>query len=173
MTIELKDIMQALLSRSGGWLYNSALTKLVYLVDVESVRRHGEQLSGISWKRDNFGPFVWDVIDCAKENPDFFEIVNEGGDRRRIHLRSMCEVALSESAEGLIKDVLTKTPDPKHNFNAFKAYVYRTAPMIVSSDNGPLNLAEAVQEAGKVDELVNSIVGNPEWSEAFRYLAAN
>lgn len=172
MTIELKDIMHAILFRSGGWLYNSALTKLIYLVDVEHVTRYGEQLSSIFWRRDNYGPFVWDVIDCAKDNPEIFEIISEE-DKRRIHLRSMRGVPLSWSAEGLIEDVLSKAPDPKRDFNAFKAYVYKTAPMIVSSGNGPLDVPGAVREAGKVDALMNSIVENAEWSEAFRYLAAN
>lgn len=50
-------------------LSKARLTKMVYLADWESVKRNGKQLTPIKWYFHNFGPYVDDVVQAAKQDP--------------------------------------------------------------------------------------------------------
>ena len=172
----LKDIMISVLSKHDKWLYNAALTKFIYLVDVESVRRYERQITEIIWFRNNFGPFVWDVHNCAKEFPDIFDIqavVEKGMEKRRIVLKDYFEFDTTILAESIICDVIKKSPNPKTNFLEFKDVVYSTPPMLLSKGNGVLNMKKSIIAAKEVDNLFDSYLNTPEWQEAFEYLAMN
>ncbi len=171
MHAQLKDLMQVILTRYDGWLYNAPLTELIYLVDVEAVRRIGDQVTDIEWRRDNFGPFVWDVIDCAKLNNALFEVQAEVGNKRKIICKNP-QFELPEFVVELVDFVVKSVPDPKASFSTFKDYVYSTPPMILSKGNGPLYIERAMEAARDVDEIIR-LTDTPEWEEALEYLAAN
>lgn len=173
MCEQLKNIMQAVLSRYDGWLYNAALTKFIYLLDIESIERSGKSLSNIQWYRDNYGPFVWDVLNCANEMPHIFEIHTEPGNKRRICLISRENNQETGEIEKLMDEVISKIPNPKTNFSAFKDYVYATPPMILSRGNGFLNVADTVFADQEVNDFSDELFSDPEWDEAFAYLAEN
>ncbi len=48
-------------SEQGGSVGRTALTKLVYLVDVEHCRQYGKQATGIKWRFHHYGPFAADL----------------------------------------------------------------------------------------------------------------
>lgn len=73
--MDLKEIMKIVLMKYSGDLYNSTLTKLIYLLDLESVKKTGNQISNIHWRKDAYGPFVWDVINCAETYTNDFEVI--------------------------------------------------------------------------------------------------
>ena len=53
------------------------LTKLVYLCDWCYAVSRGKQITNIHWFFDNYGPFVWDVIDIAKQENQLLLDINE------------------------------------------------------------------------------------------------
>ncbi len=169
----LIQAMQAILSYYDGDLYNSALTKMVYLVDLTSVKETGEQITGIKWERDHHGAFVWDILDCAKERLDLFSIVLESSNKRRIILReSVKDYSIPDDILLLVEVIVRNIPNPKHNFLEFKRYVYETSPMLTSIERGPLDLKAALEATHAIEET-DKIMAGPEWDEALEYLAAN
>ncbi|MDM8537791.1 Panacea domain-containing protein [Desulfobacterales bacterium HSG17] len=173
MCEQLKDVMQSVLSRYDKWMYNSALTKFIYLMDIEAVRKFGKQITHIKWYRDNYGPFVWDVLNCAQEMPSIFEVHTEPGNKRRICLKNVEPVQDSGEIEILLDEIVNKIPNPKTDFPGFKEYVYATPPMILSRQNGLLDIVKAVFADQEVNEFSEALFNVPEWDKAFEYLAAN
>ena len=45
-------------NEQGGSIGRTALTKLVYLVDVEHCRQYGKQATGLKWRFHHYGPFA-------------------------------------------------------------------------------------------------------------------
>ncbi len=45
-------------NQQGGDIGRTALTKLVYLIDVEHYRRHGKQATELRWQFHHYGPFA-------------------------------------------------------------------------------------------------------------------
>ena len=45
-------------NEQGGSIGRTALTKLVYLVDVEYCRRYGKQATGLKWRFHHYGPYA-------------------------------------------------------------------------------------------------------------------
>lgn len=171
--IQLKDLMDAVLKRYGGSLYNSTLTKFIYLIDVETVRKLNTQVTCIKWTKNHFGPFVWDIIDCAKLNPDIFKIDEISPNKRLITLLKDTETVLPNEIKTIIDDIQKRVPNPTLSFVAFKDYVYKTPPMVLSRGHGPLDLERSIKAAIEVDALSDTLSNDPEWEESFKYLAAN
>jgi len=166
--------MAAVLSRFDGSLYNSALTKFIYLLDIEAVFRNSKQVSAIKWRRDNHGPFVWDILNCAREDKSLFTILPEAADKRRIVLLDKGYIPhVDNEVIGILEEVIAKTPNPKTHFIDFVDYVYQTPPMLLSRKNGPLDIHGAMEAAREVNEVSDVLLNTAEWDEALRYLAAN
>ncbi len=173
--MELKDLLFVVLNRyGGGGQYNSAITKLIYLIDIEFAKRYGKQLTDIQWQRDSYGPFVWNIMDCARDNPEMFEIRGVEGSKRRITAKedTETEIVLTQDAMDIVELVIKKYPNPNVNFRAFLKSVYETPPMILSTSNGPLRVVENMIIDKETDELFDEL-DTPEWNEAFDFLAAN
>lgn len=84
---EIRDITAYILSRVPGRrrLSNARLTKMVYLADWKSAIETRKTISNIKWYYDNFGPFVWDVVNTARQNPLLFNVTcsaDSDGNRR-------------------------------------------------------------------------------------------
>src|SRR4051794_38716589 len=52
-------------------LSNARVTKMVYLADWRSAITRGKQLTDTEWKFDHYGPFVYDILDIARDGPAF------------------------------------------------------------------------------------------------------
>ncbi|OQX23688.1 MAG: hypothetical protein BWK80_24715 [Desulfobacteraceae bacterium IS3] len=170
--MELKEVMKLILKKYGG-LYNFALTKLVYLIDVESVRRTGEQITNINWRKGVYGPFVHDIINCAEKNRDEFEVTyKEGfnGEKKLIDLKASATLKLETDIEALIDEVKNNAPNPNSDSSSFRDYIYETIPMKVCWSGSELNIKAAMKAEREVDELCFEL-DTQEWNEAFNYLA--
>jgi hypothetical protein len=173
MDIQLKDFMQAILMRYNGWLYHGALASVIYLVDITSVKRYGRQVTDIQWYRNNYGPFAWNILDCAKEHSPIFEIHIEPGNQQRITVNKAEDIKIPREIEALIDEVVHAVPNPQMSPQEFKEYVYETAPMLLSRSNGPLDIKKAIATAQTVDEVADTMLNTKEWDETFEYLATH
>ena len=79
MANELKDVMAYLLLQYKGRLSNTAMNELVYFADWHQVTNHGQQITGIKWRRSKYvGPFVPNIQNIAeKKHPDMFKTDKE------------------------------------------------------------------------------------------------
>ncbi|MCP4399557.1 MAG: SocA family protein [bacterium] len=174
--MDLKEIMKIVLMKYGGELYNSVLTKIIYLLDLESVKRTGNQISDIHWRKDSHGPFVWNVIHYAEEYTDDFDVIyQEGtnGDKKLIQVKQNRNIPQNASVEELIDAIKNQVPDPKENFLQFVDAVYQTLPMQFAwGRHDEIDIQTAVKAEREV-ELLASELDTPEWNEAFSYLAAH
>lgn len=123
-------------------LSKARLTKLVYLADWESCKKFGRQLSNIKWFFHNFGPYVDDVVNCAKSSPyiDVIETENFYGERKEL-----VKVALGAPFPNIDKfaiDIIHKIIDETKDlyWNDFIEYVYNTPPVAFSERYSTLNL---------------------------------
>jgi len=57
MAYSLEDIMAAFLLEFKS-LDSITLTRLVYLLDIEHIKLHGEQATDIQWERNAYGPCI-------------------------------------------------------------------------------------------------------------------
>ena len=73
---DLKDMIYYILKKypKKDHLSNARLTKIIYLSDWYSAINYNKQISNIHWYFDNYGPFVWDVLDEIKQHSDLFVI---------------------------------------------------------------------------------------------------
>jgi hypothetical protein len=123
-------------------LSKARITKIVYLADWEACRRQGEQLTDIKWFFHNFGPYVDDVVNSARES-EYLEIVetqNFYGEKKEVIAvkddSPMPEV--DKFAAEIVLSVLEKTKNMY--WNDFIAYVYSTDPIAESERYSVLNL---------------------------------
>jgi len=130
-------------------LSNARLTKMIYLADWKHAITYSTQISPINWHFDNYGPFVWDIKDTAKTNPDLFyteDITNMYGSPKTIISLKNCEYipAISESEMKSLDHVIDATQ--KLNWEQFIRLIYSTYPIIVSEKYVFLNLIEKAKE---------------------------
>lgn len=114
-------------------LSKARLTKIVYLIDWEYVKKTGHQLTNIQWYYDNYGPFVWDIIDSVKENNHYFNISSEktymGNEKTLVSLNKEYEynLKINPTEKEIIDLVINQTM--KFGWNDFINYVYDTPPV--------------------------------------------
>lgn len=130
-------------------LSNARLTKLVFLSDWKHCLRRGEQITDIEWFFDNFGPFVHDVLEEAKDNPDVFDVVeteNYFGTRKTlIHLSDVhFEANISKDEKTSIDHVIEVTKPL--SFKEFIQLVYSTFPITSSNRYASLDLPHLAEE---------------------------
>ena len=146
----LKDIVYFMLDKypDKDKLFNARITKMVYLVDWYSANVYKKQVSEIEWFFNNFGPYVTDVIEMAKENHDTFsikEVESYYGDTTRvINIISSYSPNLSEEEKLSIIKVIDITKNK--TWDQFITLVYSTYPIVVSSRYSKLNLLSLAEE---------------------------
>ncbi|MGO9482409.1 MAG: Panacea domain-containing protein [Candidatus Kryptoniota bacterium] len=121
-------------------LSNARLTKLVYLADWKFALKNKKQITGIQWEFNNFGPFVWDIYNCAKDNPSIFEIENTqnsfGHKKTLIKLSNEnYPINIPIDEKNMLDFVINSTK--QYDWNRFIQLVYSTFP-ILSSDRGDM-----------------------------------
>jgi antitoxin SocA-like protein len=130
-------------------LSNGRVTKLVYLSDWRHVLVTGKQITSVEWVFDNFGPFVWDVMDTARAHPELFEI-NEtetflGSPKRVLRCINLdYRPRLSESEQAAIDHVIKATHTL--SWEAFIKLVYSTYPVVASDRYSVLDLEVLARE---------------------------
>jgi uncharacterized phage-associated protein len=144
---KLLDVMVYILKNypHKSELSNARLTKLVYLADWKFALKHKKQITNIRWKFDNFGPFVWDIYNEAKFNPNIFEVEEIqnyfGAKKKLIKLTAENpEINVSADEKDMLDFVINSTK--QYNWNRFIQLVYSTFPILVSEKGSILNLIE-------------------------------
>ena len=142
---DLKDVLAALakLCKYPEDLSNARLTKLVYLSDWRHSLKFGKPITGIKWYFDNYGPFVFDVIDTVKEHKELFkltETVNTHGNKKQlISLANPDYVPKLEKSAYEVIDLVTDFTSAM-NFQEFLRTVYSTYPVTSSPKYTQLDL---------------------------------
>ena len=148
----LKDIVCYLITNypNKSHLSNARITKMVYLADWYSANVFGKQVSTISWFFNNFGPYVEDVLNMAKDYSDFFTIKIEenyyGMTKRIIGLKD--NVNYSPELSNQEKESLDKIIDisKRKSWDEFITLVYSTYPIVVSDRYSTLDLIKLAKD---------------------------
>lgn len=127
-------------------LSKARLTKLIYLIDWKSCLQRKRQLTNINWYFDNYGPYVDDVIDTAR-NSNHLTIEQEtnfyGTKKERIAIFNKSYTPhISINDINLIKEVFLETQNLY--WDDFIKHVYNTPPVKNSHRYSILNLNKFV-----------------------------
>ena len=148
---DLKDILYYLVSKypHESHLSKARLTKMVYLADWRHSIKKGGQITDIEWVYNDHGPFVWDVINAAKENEDLFEIKNTTNyfGKRKTKVEENNQVYIPNLEDGekeAIDHVIEETG--KMNWDEFMKLVYSTYPIVSKDQNSKLDLSDLAKE---------------------------
>lgn len=148
---KLKDIIAYVIANypAKDELSNARVTKMVFLADWHQAINYKKQISEIEWVFDNYGPFVWDIHNEAKNNSDIFSIketINIYGQRKTVFQikDETYEPKLSEEERQSIDHVINNTK--QLNWNAFIKLVYSTYPIMSSERYSKLDLIQKADE---------------------------
>lgn len=138
-------------THSKSDLSKARITKLVYLADWMSATETGEQMTNIQWVFNHYGPYVNDVVEFARTNPDFTvnQTVNDYGSfKEEISLTDpdrIIPIDLSQTEEKILSKILELT-SPMY-FNSFIDYIYSTYPVANSERYDVFDLTQLAKES--------------------------
>ncbi len=139
-------------------LSNARVTKMVYLADWRSAITRGEQLTGTQWVFNHYGPFVYDVLDTVKDDPDF-EVVSTrnmyGAPKDLLRVANDVSYPSLEEDEREILDFVLEGSGEK-NWDDFIRLVYSTYPIVARERFTKLDLVELASEYREVMPLLES-----------------
>jgi hypothetical protein len=145
---------------SNKSISKTRLTKLVYLCDWKHAIEYGEQITKISWVFDNYGPFVWDVMNSVENNPQIFnvkEVKNSkfGSESTLISLNQDAHdpARLDSNEKRIVEFVVKSTVDLI--WGDFIKLVYSTYPVVASTRHEKLNLVEIANEYKNTPFFIN------------------
>jgi hypothetical protein len=147
----LKDILVYILQEYPykSELSNARVTKIIYLADWRHVLENNTQVSTIKWFFNSYGPFVWDIMETAKNNTDIFDIDEtenlQGQEKRLIVLRNENFQPQLTKTEKAAIDHIIKVTKPM-SWENFIRLVYSTHPIISSERYTHLNLIDKAKE---------------------------
>jgi hypothetical protein len=148
----LEDLMAYLIyAYPSQWkddISNARLTKMIYLADWHSCINGRGRLTDIRWYFDNFGPFVWNISDTAKGNPDIFTVTSSqnmyGSQKRIIGLSAKVAPQVSPAAKESLDHIISVTAPL--TWDKFIQLVYSTYPITSSERYQYFDLEEKAQE---------------------------
>jgi hypothetical protein len=141
-----------------GELSNARVTKMVYLADWRSAIIRGEQLTGTPWVFNHYGPFVYDVLDTAKDDPAFQVVSTRnmyGAPKDLIKVAPDVTYPSLEKDEKEILDFVIDSSADK-NWDEFVRLVYSTYPIVAEERHTELNLVKLANEYQEVVPLLDS-----------------
>ncbi|MFD2247591.1 Panacea domain-containing protein [Pontibacter ruber] len=109
------------------------LVKLIYLIDWKYAIDYGKQVTNINWVYNHYGPYVDDVINLMKENPDLFEIKTRqnpyGGvtDKFQLLNRNVDDIQLQPEVKKTADLIIKKTSHL--SWTKFISLVYSSYPI--------------------------------------------
>ena len=120
------------------------LVKLVYLIDWKHTILNGRQATSIKWYFNHYGPYVDNVIDLIKKNPEIFNVETRinayGGVSDKIKLLSQQPIQIENSIKDSADFIILNTS--QMNWTDFINLVYSTYPIKSNSKYTNLNLVE-------------------------------
>ncbi len=130
-------------------LSNARVTKMIYLADWHQALNWQRQITGIEWYFDNYGPFVWDVLDAAKAHPEFVKVIPTtnfyGGTKTLFATTGENDPITVSSEEKSSLDHIIEVTESLY-WNDFIRLVYSTRPVAKSPRYSVLDLIEQAQE---------------------------
>ena len=123
-------------------LSKARITKLVYLADWEACKSNGSQITEIKWYFHNFGPYVDDVVESARESYYLHVIETENFYGEKKEVVTVSNDAPTPTLDKFSADILNKVIRQTKNlyWNKFIEYVYNTPPVANSERHTSLNL---------------------------------
>jgi len=147
----VKDLLAYLLQEypHKNEMSNARVTKLIYLCDWKHCLDHRSQITNIEWYFDSYGPFVWDVIDTAKEHPRLFSVEAGsnlyGASKQLIRcLNSRYKPVLTQTEREVAKHIIQITKGL--TWDGFISLVYSTYPIITSNRYQRLDLPKLARQ---------------------------
>lgn len=127
-------------------LTKAKLAKIIYLADWRFAVERGEQITGIEWQFNHYGPYVSDVVDTARGRAEFTVEADRtfwGNPKEVIRCNAEFVPDLtSEEREALDVVMSRVAPLP---WDPFIKLVYSTYPILVSDRGAKLNLPELAE----------------------------
>lgn len=126
-------------------LTKTRITKLVYLIDWENIKKNNKQITDINWYFDHYGPYVSDVLDEADKD-DCLRIestISNFGTlkyivRAKVDKTKLIYNNLTDDEISIIEKVIQDTK--AFSWNRFIDYVYSTEPIKESDRYNSLDL---------------------------------
>lgn len=126
-------------------LTKTRITKLVYLIDWENIKKNNKQITDINWYYDHYGPYVSDVLDEADKD-DCIRIestISNFGTlkyivRAKVDKAELIYNNLTDEEVSIIEKVIQDTK--AYSWNKFIDYVYSTEPIKESDRYNSLDL---------------------------------
>jgi hypothetical protein len=147
----IRDLLFYLISNypKADHLSKARVTKMVYLADWKHSIEYDSQITDIEWYFNNHGPFVWDVVETAKENPTLFETESTenfyGEQKKLIKARSIdYDPDLQDTERTVADHVINATSDL--NWNRFINLIYSTYPVVSTDQYNRLDLPRLASE---------------------------
>lgn len=145
--VEVKELLAYLLieypEKLRDMLSKTRVTKLIYLCDWKHSIEYEKQITNIEWVFDNYGPFVWDVMDVVNSNPDLFTIHTSqtfyGSEKQTISIINESYSPKLELSEKKTADFVINATKSL-NFDQFLKLVYSTYPIMTCERYSKLNL---------------------------------
>lgn len=150
---KLKSILHYIINYYpyNGDLTKTRLTKLVYLIDWESSKKFGKQMTNIKWYFDHYGPYVSDVLDLADVDKDVKiekSISAFGGIKYTVRRKNedslLDDSGLTEEDKKIVDLVIKNTK--QLTWNKFIDYVYDTEPVVNSQRYNDLDLPTLAEQ---------------------------
>ncbi|RRD57504.1 DUF4065 domain-containing protein [Comamonadaceae bacterium OH2545_COT-014] len=133
-------------------LSKARLTKMIYLVDWESAKRHGQQITEIKWYFNNYGPYVDAVFDEAILDPEIDVIQTTtiyGTPKIQIKYSGDAgEVNINYNEKEIIDHIISQTKTMY--WNSFIRHVYDTYPVRKNPQYSYLDLAGLAKQENSI-----------------------
>jgi hypothetical protein len=145
-TVDLLRYIIAYASERGLPPVKTTLVKLLYLGDVEAVRRGQPRLSSVNWIYYKFGPYALEleqaIRDLAGQDVDELEGVSAAGRSYRKYQAEMMDesTSLSPEVKAILNNVLERWAGESLERLLNYAY-FETEPMLVAKWREPLDFS--------------------------------
>jgi hypothetical protein len=131
---------------------------MVYLADWRSAITRGKQLTNTPWVFNHYGPFVYDVLDLARDDPDFTVVPTRnsyGAPKDLLQVARDVSHPSVDEEEMDVLDFVVETSAGK-NWDDFVRLVYSTYPIVARERYTELDLVELAKEYRSVMPLLES-----------------
>ena len=130
------------------------LVKLVYLIDWKYAIENNSPFTNIKWLYNHYGPYVDDVINTMRDNPDIFEVKSYknpyGGTTDKFHLvNENIDTCLNQNVKEIADFIANNTSDLY--WSKFISIVYSTYPVKKSLKYSYLDLKIFAGEFNKLN----------------------
>ncbi|WP_437597596.1 Panacea domain-containing protein [Sorangium sp. So ce590] len=138
-------------------LSKARVTKMVYLTDWRSAIKRGHQVTSTQWYFNWYGPYVEDVWNVAKGNPQYFVVVDTvnffGGQKQLIHTKREPKYETLTDKDKEIIDFVIEATKGK-NWDDFIKLVYSTFPCVSQPKGSKLDLVDLAARYKKVQPML-------------------